>query len=204
MITIDQLLSSAVIHRVGWTIVHFLWQGTILGGLLALMFFFLRKRSAGMRYLAGCLAMLLLAACPIVTFYLTPQPTVISIRPVSETVVAVQSAAALPIPPSPQVALPPADPVVSTAPPPKPLWHDRLIESCERRLPGIVIAWLIGVSILSVHLLAGVYAAHRIKRSALTPLEGHWKQKLDHLADRFIFVGRSNSSNPRSPGFRSS
>ena len=42
-------------------LIHFVWQGSIVGLLLRTVLFALRKRSANSRYVAGCAALTVLA-----------------------------------------------------------------------------------------------------------------------------------------------
>src|SRR5436190_345481 len=48
-------------------LIHFVWQGSIVGLSLWVVLFGLRKRSASARYAAGCVALGLMALAPIVT-----------------------------------------------------------------------------------------------------------------------------------------
>jgi len=54
-------------NALGWTIIHFVWQGTLIAALFALARVILRRASANARYLAGCAAMLLMLAAPLLT-----------------------------------------------------------------------------------------------------------------------------------------
>lgn len=52
----------------GWSLLHFLWQGTLVALLLAACRPALRQASAQARYLAGCVALLAMLAWPLATF----------------------------------------------------------------------------------------------------------------------------------------
>lgn len=67
-------MMEALIYRLGWALVHFVWQGTAVALVLALALAMLRRRSANARYLAATIALLLLAAAPLVTFAMIPAP----------------------------------------------------------------------------------------------------------------------------------
>jgi len=54
-------------NALGWTLIHFLWEGVLIAGLYATAQEILRRRSANLRYLAGCAAMLCMLMAPIVT-----------------------------------------------------------------------------------------------------------------------------------------
>ena len=54
------------VHRLGWTLLHFLWQGAVIAGLFAAAQ--TGRRSSSARYWTGCLALALMLAAPVVTF----------------------------------------------------------------------------------------------------------------------------------------
>ena len=70
MNALTSFASTPVVQSVGWTLLHFLWQGCLIAGALAVVSLLLRKRSADARYAASCLAMLFMAVVPAVTFVL--------------------------------------------------------------------------------------------------------------------------------------
>ena len=62
------LYEQPLIHAVGWSLLHFLWQGAIVALLLASALRMLSNRSSQLRYMAACCALVLMAASPLVTF----------------------------------------------------------------------------------------------------------------------------------------
>ncbi|MEO8131698.1 MAG: M56 family metallopeptidase [Bryobacteraceae bacterium] len=54
-------------NALGWTIIHFVWQGTLIAALFAVARVILRRSSANARYLTGCAAMLLMLIVPLLT-----------------------------------------------------------------------------------------------------------------------------------------
>src|SRR5688500_3066793 len=77
MMALELLTRHPLIAPLGWALVHFLWQGLGIALLLAVA---LRARdgrgapllrSADARYLTTCLALVLMAACPVITLSLT-------------------------------------------------------------------------------------------------------------------------------------
>ena len=52
---------------VGWALIHFLWQGTLVALLLGAIRLVTPRSFARTRYVAGCLALLAMLAAPIVT-----------------------------------------------------------------------------------------------------------------------------------------
>jgi hypothetical protein len=67
-------LGQPLPQRLGWTLLHFLWQGALLALLHQLARAALHRRSAHARSVAGCLTLLLMAIAPVWTFVtLEPQ-----------------------------------------------------------------------------------------------------------------------------------
>ena len=56
------------VHALGWTLLHFVWQGTIVAILLAIVLGLLRGRSPQLRYGAACCALALMLILPLVTW----------------------------------------------------------------------------------------------------------------------------------------
>jgi ammonia channel protein AmtB len=62
------IIQEHTMHSAGWALLHFLWQGALIGLALKITLAAMRNRSAQSRYLAGCVAMMLLALTPPATF----------------------------------------------------------------------------------------------------------------------------------------
>ncbi len=68
MTTLTNWLSPRVMHALGWTLLHFLWQGTALAALAAVLMTICRRASA--RYVVAVAALVLMLAAPVATFVL--------------------------------------------------------------------------------------------------------------------------------------
>ena len=67
-------LSLIWIRQLGWSLLHFLWQGTVIAALYALIRYLpARSASAHSRYLLACGALAAMAAAPLITFFAIPQ-----------------------------------------------------------------------------------------------------------------------------------
>lgn len=62
-----ELWQHPAVETLGWTLLHFVWQGVLVASGLALALGILRRASANARYLAGLVALFLAAALPIGT-----------------------------------------------------------------------------------------------------------------------------------------
>ena len=57
-----------VVQALGWTLIHFLWQGAAVALLLAIINAALKDCAANLRYLSSCIALLLMLGLPLITF----------------------------------------------------------------------------------------------------------------------------------------
>ncbi len=62
------ILEASWAERIGWALLHSLWQIALIAGVYALIGAMLRKRSAQARYLCGCAAMLAMLGAPVATW----------------------------------------------------------------------------------------------------------------------------------------
>jgi len=139
----------------GMALVHFLWQGAVIGATAALALRLLRDAAPQARYLVACLALAACVLAPLagVVAALTPSPT-----------------ATLPLPAGVEFTtgawVPDASARGWLAP-----W-----------LPWIVSAWAAGAGALSLRMAVGLLWIHALRR-AWQPAEARaWQRRLDALA----------------------
>lgn len=199
MNSIVDWLQLPAIQRLGWTLLHFLWQGTIIAWVAAMVLALLRNRSAAARYVAACGAMLLLGAAPAVTFFLVQaEPAALmATAPAAAkgSLVPAKSRDALPdlaavggssaaVAEATSVAMDTTPPQSITAPSaPEPSRLDRLLRSLAPFLSWMVAAWLLGVLALSIRLAGGWIVTQRLRRLG-TPATGDVLETLSKLLDR--------------------
>ncbi len=71
---IETLFSQFWIQRLGWTLLHFLWQGTAIAAVYAVVRGTLGRSLASQgRYVLACLTLALMAMAPAITFLLLPR-----------------------------------------------------------------------------------------------------------------------------------
>lgn len=163
--TYQALLTSPVIEALGRSLLHFLWQGTVLGLALWSVQLMLpgslsRQRSARIRYIAACFAMLLMVlslAATVVHYY--PSHTDVTRTVLRSPAQAVRSSAGDSLLPAPVPAA-----------------------AGEVGLDGwIVCFWLAGVLTLSVRFAGGWVRAQLMKRrgrQAVSPELGEMFERL--------------------------
>src|SRR5690348_11672795 len=71
--TLERLLSDPLVERLGWMLLHSVWQALAAAAALAIALVLLRKRSANARYVASCAALFALPVALAVTFAVLPQ-----------------------------------------------------------------------------------------------------------------------------------
>ncbi len=128
-----------VIYALGWTLIHFLWQGLGIAGTFWLFCRLTRAENALLRYWAGMLAFLATAVIPAATFIYYWETTL-------ETVV------------GPDLAMP-LVPVVAGM---SLSLMQVLRASMEPVLPVVVVLWAVGVAFLSFRAMLGWIGARRL------------------------------------------
>ncbi|MDB6021053.1 MAG: Peptidase BlaR1 [Pedosphaera sp.] len=169
-------LSQTLVECLGWTLVHFLWQGLIIAALLAGYLRLSRNFSPKLRYLAGCLALLLLAAAPVITFHHVAGESTAPLAIKTDTI-----PAPAPVNITSHELNPPAKFIVTHRDMRRGLSFS---EKVEMLFPWLVLGWSLGVFALSCRLLGGWLQIQRLTRSGVGPLEKIWRDKLAELAHR--------------------
>jgi hypothetical protein len=146
-------MTQPLIHAIGWSLLHFLWEGAIVALLLASALRLLSNRSSQLRYTAACCALLLMAASPLVTFGLLVVNSSTADQAFSHAIVE-----------SNQLMIP----LTGLSEPTMP-WVNRLAESFDRSLPWVLAAWLTGTTLLLCRLNVGLIVARRMKSIATQP-----------------------------------
>ena len=170
----------------GWALVHFLWQGAALALLLVVGLAVTRASAAQTRY---TLSLLTLAAMVIV-----PLATGIGLYnrrnavPATMTPLAAQRTALSPSPaPSPSPSLSPAAHADGGVTSQRLAGSDRIAgirRLLTPALPWLVVAWVIGVVVLSVRLGHGWLCARRLRTTGTRSTGEYLQQTLSRLVTR--------------------
>jgi beta-lactamase regulating signal transducer with metallopeptidase domain len=159
------LLNQPWTERLGWTLLHFLWQGILVAALYALARALASGRiSARGRYAIACASLLAMTVAPALTYWwLGNSGQAARIGDLTDWG-ARQLAAGV-------AYSPVTDP-----------W--------QQAMPGIVMAWFAGAAACSLRLLMGFISAAALRRSRHAPVLTEWQQTLDRLIER-MHVSRS-------------
>ena len=157
----DLPLLGVVTHALGWTLVHFLWQGLILAAVYQGMFWVFRRGQAALRYWAGLACLTLALVVPVVTFTIYYQAGL-----ADDAALALASSAHVAIGAQPSVWL-------------------GIAAAIEPALPWIVALWFVGVAVLSLRTAVGWVGTRRLITRGVEELGAPWKARTAVLAERF-------------------
>ncbi len=144
-------------EALGWTLFHFLWEGAAIALLLAMLL--LVSPAARVRYWAACAAMVAMLAAFGVTLAMKLPKTDAN---------------------APRVH------VLAGPLPPRPATVDDGTAARSAAMPyrWAVPLWLAGVVLLSLHRLAGVAGAYRLRRAGVCLAPSPWPERMARLAAR--------------------
>lgn len=188
-----------LVDALGWTLLHFLWQGTVVAVLLWLFFLAGKAFSAGIRYAAAAWALAAMAVWPMVTFLGQDRKTapvvaapraLIAVRepprhavPCVPAVLSGPSTVQPTVPP-PAVPVSPPIPVVSARPEPiQPVslsLHTRL----RPYFPWIAAGWALGVVLLSMRCFLGWRVVRSTRRKGTVLRDPEWMARFENLKTR--------------------
>jgi len=196
MSLLNSLLDSPRIQRLGWALLHSLWQMTVAGLMLAVALAALRNRAARARYACACAMMLLLAGMPIITFLMIEGPALRrDVEPSGVQGLAVSD------PRSRQAALPEIteaphrsiavdrprenEQFVNTSALKSSTWKSLVpADRLSRALPWIVLSWIAGVLAMSIWNFGGWLAVQQLRRLSIKRAGTGADELLRKLASR--------------------
>jgi beta-lactamase regulating signal transducer with metallopeptidase domain len=171
------LFEGPVAQAIGWSLLHLVWEATIVAGILAAVLALMSRRSANARYVVSCAALALLPLLAFVTAYRAydaPSPVA------GSPAVAAQDAS--PIVPA---ATTPAAAITSFLVPAddsSPHMIGTLAARARGWLPQIVLLWLAGVTFFSIRLLVSWTRVQRLARASAQPAAASWQRAASRLA----------------------
>jgi len=175
--------SPALVRGVGYALLHSLWQGGVLALLLAGVLPLLRRQRAEVRYAvaAGALASLVLVVGLTFSWYYQSQ----SVATAPAVAAAATTLATETIALAPPAGVPVAVPLAAATTSASPLtWLQANRHQLEAYLPLVVIAWLLGLLLMSGRLAGGLLYAGRLRRAGTQALGAEWQHRLAALARR--------------------
>jgi len=159
MSAMQAILGSPLAQAIGWALVHLIWQGAVVAGLLAAVLALLQRQSAHVRYVVACAAMLVLLALAAATAYRAYDGGGETIVPAAAQTATIAGGDTAPLASTPT-----------------------LLARTRAWLPQIVLFWLAGVAALSVRLAGGWLRAQRLAKRSASPAGAEWQRAVARLS----------------------
>lgn len=184
MRSLNDIFRLPAVETLGWTLLHFVWQGALIALILAALLWLLKNHHPSLRYGLSCASLALMFLCPIIT-YLVLDAQKPKSTPAIQTAQPVQTNAAQPaLVADNQPAQPVATPVVF-APEggsgTKKTWLEKYLKPW---LPYLVTFWGIGVFVLSIRLLGGLWYLRKLRTHLTKPVTTALMTQLNTVAER--------------------
>ncbi|MEP6917587.1 MAG: M56 family metallopeptidase [Acidobacteriota bacterium] len=196
---IEALMRQPAAHIVGWALLHFVWQGALIGALTALALTALRRGAADVRYVVATIAMTLMITLPVVTamqMWRGEGRTAVVQQPVTSATISAPG-------PRVEAAASACQPACEGSETPRPTagFASRGALAPEGSsagvamlgmkpatldpwLPMFVLGWLCGVALLTLRLLSGWVCVQRMKSHGTAAAGAGWQQMAARLARR--------------------
>ncbi|WP_066830365.1 M56 family metallopeptidase [Rufibacter ruber] len=173
---IHDVLPQEVLHALGWTLLHSLWQGALIALLLAALLGLMHRHTAATRYhvaWAGLVALLLVSG---VTFFQLYEPA--------------KGAAAAPATVGATAGAAFSQPVAQAQPMGilEKVWAQGQAYF-DQHLPLVVTLWLLGMLILGLKVLGGWVYVQRLRSYRTRAVSEVWQQKTRELG-RQLGIGQ--------------
>ena len=165
MSAIENLLRQPAAQIIGWALLHFVWQGVLIGGLTALALAGLRRSAADIRYVVSTIGLALMLTLPAVTAAQLWRAA--AAGPEFSSAVATTPATSF-MPPIriSEILVRPISGASELAS--RGIAGSRSIR-IEPWLPMLVCAWVSGVVLLSLRLMSGWLLVQRMKSHGAAP-----------------------------------
>jgi ankyrin repeat protein/beta-lactamase regulating signal transducer with metallopeptidase domain len=179
---IPRILNSPEMVRMGWALLHFLWQGTLIALALKGVLMLAKHSSSRLRYTLAFVALIVMAALPVL-FLCKPQKSFSDI-PAAHKTMPFETASVVPVAPkaipvetAPDISVVHKSAPVETASVPgstadiipiqtKPNFRITVFRFVPALVPWITACWLIGMALLLLKTIVGVIQVRRLKRRA--------------------------------------
>jgi beta-lactamase regulating signal transducer with metallopeptidase domain len=157
------------IARLGWTLIHFVWQGAAITAAYTIVREWMLPRTTGPRgrYALACVALMLMAAAPVISYW------------IEGTGAAQEATSAAPhaLISIPRVTAVPAYAVTRSS-------RGAAVASTGQALPWIVALWFAGALLCWIRLLGGCLVAARMRCTLVYPAPLEWHGRFAELCAR--------------------
>jgi len=169
---IYEILPDRIVNALGWTIMHSLWQGLVIGVFLFLLLYFYRHHSSNLRYNISVFSLVLICGLFFLTFVINykvaERTSLFSSNGNWFAGYNINEADPLPISSGIQT-ITPANSLSS------------ITDKISGTFPFVISFWLLGVFIITVHTTGGFFMTQRLRNSCLYPLPEELQERFQKL-----------------------
>ena len=188
------LFSQEFQYAMGWTVLHSLWQATLIAILSGVVMIVLRKKTAQTRYIVHNFALygVLLAAMVTFSFYYNSNKTTKQAEPIAK--IATPAPAPKPTtkfsfetPESLKITIEAGDlqPIVAEKEAtPAPLSIEGMKAYFDANIYFVVMVWLLGVGLFILKLLGGISYVYYLRNQHNFPVDEYWFEMVEDLSKR--------------------
>ena len=152
------------VAALGWTLVHFFWQGALVAGVFVLARLASRRSAPESRYALACSALLVMASLPLCTFAVVWTTLSFPTNAGIEVLLSTGS----------------GGPQIDHG------WRSIV----PRTMPWLLTLWGLGVGILATRSSVGWTRLRRLVRYEARPPESAWQRRIELLSDRIDLRGK--------------
>ena len=169
MFFISHIFSEPIIHALGWTLFHSLWQGLLLAVLLAISMPFIPKRNASKRYLvygAAFVALFVVSVTTFISLYASQSKEVHSIIHAPRTQIIFM----------PSDASETSSSLLTTT--------QQLFSYLNDHINIITSLWLCGVLLFLIHLISSFFYTQQLRYKHNWQLSVLWEERMNTIAQQ--------------------
>lgn len=159
--------SQSIIQALGWTLLHSLWQISLIGGLWWLLRLVLKDHSPAVRYNWGWVALLSLLFISGSTFY--HHFVSIDTLESAHSIASFQSYS--------------FDSTNELAGSELSIWN-KITSVIESAMPWIVMGWFLGTALLGIRMMGGYFYLQQLRFREFIPLPSEWENRIPQLAHK--------------------
>ncbi len=157
-------------HVVGWTLIHFAWQGAVVALLAAGTLRLCQRRSANARYAIACAALMTMLASTVITAGVLTSPDVAA----GPTVIEPEAVASPPLLSTLTGSTTNDDVTLGRG----------ALDRVDALLPWIVFVWLAGVAALLLRMAGGLWQVRQLQAAAFAAEPSRWQDTAERIARR--------------------
>ena len=172
MNTLTAFFSEPLIEAFGWTLVHSLWQGSIIALALFLLRGIISRNAVNTRYWLSVASMMAIGLFSVVTFLWVYS----NLEPVAETAALLDDSAVAPG----VIAV-----SISQLPAQETAFLTTLQNTIGNNIEFIAVIWLIGVLLLTLRFLGNMLYVRKLRKDQTNVVPEQWVQVMEQLRERF-------------------